>query len=239
MAIAAIIAAGKTLEALNRAIVAALPLTVLARGVFALASALALAELLRRFATRTGDEEASLGPYIPTEAEAGAGPTRIIGWAAVVIVIGSVLVGYVAFASFLVDQLVWISVLLALLLLAIVLVDEFIGGTLRDQTRIATTLQANTGLRRRSLAQIGVLATGIARVLLILIAGMAALAPWGIESADLLSSLRAAFVGVQGWRRHDLAVGHRYCGPDLRPWLHGYTCGAALAQHDLPARHRP
>ena len=156
-----------------------------------------------------------------------------------VIVIGSVLVGYVAFASFLVDQLVWISVLLALLLLAIVLVDEFIGGTLRDQTRIATTLQANTGLRRRSLAQIGVLATGIARVLLILIAGMAALAPWGIESADLLSSLRAAFVGVQGWRRHDLAVGHRYCGPDLRPWLHGYTCGAALAQHDLPARHRP
>src|SRR5215203_507981 len=197
VAIAAIIAAGKTLEALNQAIVAALPLTVLARGVFALASALVLAELLRRFATRTGDEEASLGPYIPTEAEAGAGPTRIIGWTAVVIVIGSVLVGYVALASFLVDQLVWISVLLALLLLAIVLVDEFIGGTLRGQTRIATALQANTGLRQRSLAQIGVLATGIARVLLILIAGMLALAPWGIESADLLSSMRAAFLGFK------------------------------------------
>jgi len=84
-------------------------------------------------ATTTSNEEASLGPYIPTEAEAGAGPTRIIGWTAVLIVIGSVLVGYIAFASFLVDQLVWISVLLALLLLAIVLVDEFIGGTLRDQ----------------------------------------------------------------------------------------------------------
>ena len=111
--------------------------------------------------------------------------------------IGSVLVGYIAFASFLVDQLVWISDLLALLLLAIVLVDEFIGGTLREQTRIATALQANTGLRRRSLAQIGVLATGIARVLLILIAGMLALAPWGIESADLLSSLRAAFLGFK------------------------------------------
>jgi potassium efflux system protein len=195
--IAAIVAAGKTLEALNQAIVAALPLTVLARGVFALAAALVLAELLRRFAITTSDEEASLGPYIPTETEAGSGLVRIVGWAAVVIVIGSVLVGYVAFASFLVDQLVWISVLLALLLLAIALADEFIGSTLRDQTRIATALQANTGLRRRSLAQIGVLATGFARVILILIAGMLALAPWGIESADLLSSLRAAFVGFK------------------------------------------
>src|SRR3954465_4020711 len=195
--IAAIVAAGKTLEALNQAIVAALPLTVLARGVFALAAALVLAELLRRFAITTSDEEASLGPYIPTETEAGSGLVRIVGWAAVVIVIGSVLVGYVAFASFLVDQLVWISVLLALLLLAIALADEFIGSTLRDQTRIATALQANTGPRRRSLAQIGVLATGFARVILILIAGMLALAPWGIESPDLLSSLRAAFVGFK------------------------------------------
>ena len=83
VAIAAIIAAGKTLEALNQAIVAALPLTVLARGVFALAAALTLAELLRRFAATTSDEEASLGPYIPTEAEAGAGPPRIVGWTAV------------------------------------------------------------------------------------------------------------------------------------------------------------
>ena len=195
--IAAIVAAGKTFEALNQAIVAALPLTVLARGVFALAAALALAALLRRFAVTTSDEEASLGPYIPTETEAGSGLVRIVGWTAVAMVILSVFVGYVAFASFMVDQLVWISVLLALLLLTIALADEFIGGTLREQTRVATALQANMGLRRRSLAQIGVLATGVARVILILIAGLLALAPWGVESADLLSSLRAAFVGFK------------------------------------------
>ena len=206
MAIAAIIAAGKTLEALNQAIVAALPLTVLARGVFALAAALALAELLRRFATTTSDEEASLGPYIPTEAEAGAGPTRIVGWTAVAAVILSVLVGYVAFASFLVDQLVWISVLLALLLLAIVLVDEFVGATLRGNTRIATALQANTGLRQRSLAQIGVLATGIARVLLILIAGMLALAPWGDRVRRSPVFAEGGVLRLQDRRRHDLAL---------------------------------
>jgi len=51
--------------------------------------------------------------------------------------------------------------------------------------------------RQRSLAQIGVLATGIARVILILVAGLLALAPWGIESADLLSSIQAAFFGFK------------------------------------------
>ena len=38
------------LEALNQAIAAALPITVATKGVFALLAALALAELLRRFA---------------------------------------------------------------------------------------------------------------------------------------------------------------------------------------------
>jgi small-conductance mechanosensitive channel len=96
-----------------------------------------------------------------------------------------------------VDQVAWITIILALLLLSIVFADEFIGGTLRGQTRIATTLQANTGLRRRSLEQIGVLATGAARVVLIVVALLLALAPWGIESTDLMSSVRAAFFGFK------------------------------------------
>jgi len=196
VALAGVLVAGKVLEAFNHAIAAALPITVATRGIFALAAALILAELLRRFATTATQDEACLGPYVPTEPEFG-GWVRIVGWAAVAAVAIGVLVGYVAFASFLVDQLVWISSLVALLLLAVVLADEFIGGTLRGQTRIATTLQANTGLRRRSLEQIGVLANGVARLVLIIIALMLALAPWGVESADVVSSLRAAFFGFK------------------------------------------
>lgn len=194
--LSAVVAMAKVLEALNQAIAAALPMTVATRGVFALACALILADLLRRFATTATDEEACLGPYVPTEAEIG-GPVRVVGWAAVAAVIASVLVGYIALASFLVDQIAWIGVILALLLLGLALADEFIGGTLAGQTRIATTLQANTGLRRRSLEQIGVLASAVARVVLILAAALLALAPWGIESADLMSSLRAAFFGFK------------------------------------------
>jgi small-conductance mechanosensitive channel len=189
-----VIALGKVVEAFSQAIAAALPISVATRAVFALAGALLLADLLRRFASVTDGEAAE--EYAVPESEIG-GPVRIFGWTVVTAVTASVLAGYVALASFLIDQVVWISVLLALLLFSIALVDDLIGNTLRGQTKVATTLQANTGLRRRSLEQIGVLANGLARLVLILSALLLALAPWGVESSDVVSSLRAAFFGFK------------------------------------------
>jgi len=122
---------------------------------------------------------------------------RVLGWSAVAAVIASVLLGYVAFATFLVDQLVWIGLILATLLVAVSFGDEFTTGALGGETRIATILQANTGLRRRSLQQIALLTNGIGRIVLIIAAIMLALAPWGVDSADLLSSVRAAFFGFR------------------------------------------
>ncbi|WP_199913241.1 hypothetical protein, partial [Escherichia coli] len=89
--------------------------------------------------------------------------------AAVAVSGAAALFGYVAFATFLIDQLVWTASRFVLLFLFIGSADTFIGGTLRDDTKIATALQANTGLRKRSLNQIAVLATGFARVVLILV----------------------------------------------------------------------
>ncbi|KAA2235716.1 DUF3772 domain-containing protein [Salinarimonas soli] len=195
VAIAWIITAGKVVEAVNAAIAAALPLTVLARGLFAAAAALVLAAGLRRFAARSIEEEACLGPYIPDSTVSG--PLRILGWSAVAALGAALVAGYVAFASFLLDQIAWITILAALLFLSIRLVDVMLVRTLRDPTRLSSALQANTGLRRRSLQQIAVLIDGVARVVLILAAALLALAPWGVESRDLLSSMRAAFFGVQ------------------------------------------
>jgi potassium-dependent mechanosensitive channel len=196
VALATVIGTGKALETFNQAVAAALPITVATRAVFAFACALLVAELLRRFATHASQDEACLGPYVAPDVEI-SGPVRVLGWTGVATVIVSVLGGYVALASFLVDQAARVTILLALLLLGIAIADEFIGGTLRGQTRIATALQANTGLRRRSLEQIGVLATGMTRVVLILVALLLVLAPWGIESTDLMASMRAAFFGFQ------------------------------------------
>ncbi|MDF2766498.1 MAG: mechanosensitive ion channel protein MscS [Rhodospirillales bacterium] len=185
---------GKVIEAFNKAIAAALPITVITRAVFALAAALIFAELLRRFAARESQDEACLGPYVAPEVDIG-GPLRSLGWFIVALIIGSVVGGYIALASFLVDQAVGISIIIALLVLGIAFADEFIGGSLRGQSRIATTLQANTGLRRRSVEQIGILASGVARLALIIIAILLVLLPWGIESTDVTGSLRALFFG--------------------------------------------
>ncbi|HYF54923.1 MAG TPA: DUF3772 domain-containing protein [Salinarimonas sp.] len=195
VALAWIVALAKLADAVNAAIAAGLPLSVVTRGAFAAAAALALAATLRRFAAGAVEEEACLGPYIP-EANAG-GPLRILGWAAVAALVAGLLTGYVAFAAFLVDQLAWVAILAALFFLSVRLVDVVLVRSLRDPTRLSSALQANTGLRRRSLQQIAVLVDGVARVVLILAVALLALAPWGVESRDLLSSARAAFFGLQ------------------------------------------
>ncbi|WP_245435351.1 DUF3772 domain-containing protein [Microvirga calopogonii] len=192
--LATVMVVGKVIESFNTAIAAALPITVMTRAVFALAWALVFAELLRRFAARENQDEACLGPYVAPDVDIG-GPLRSLGWFLTALIVGSVLGGYVALASFLVDQAAWISIVVALVGLCIALADEFIGGSLRGQTRLATTLQANTGLRRRSLEQIGVLGSGFARLALIVIGFLLVLAPWGIESSDVTGSLRAMFFG--------------------------------------------
>ncbi|UVF20088.1 DUF3772 domain-containing protein [Microvirga terrae] len=192
--LATVMVAGKVIESFNTAIAAALPVTVMTRAVFALAAGLVFAELLRRFAARESQDEACLGPYVAQEVDIG-GPMRSFGWFVVALIVGSVVGGYVALASFVVDQAVGISIVIALLVLGIAFADEFIGGSLRGQTRLATALQANTGLRRRSLEQIGILASGIMRLALIVIAILLVLLPWGIESADVTGSLRALFFG--------------------------------------------
>ncbi|GJD81427.1 hypothetical protein NBEOAGPD_4675 [Methylobacterium gregans] len=196
--IATVITVVKAIEALNTGISAALPISIATRGIGALAMAAMLAVGLHRFADKEEEEEACFGPYVPTKTTTGiGGPARLLGWVAVIVIVGAALGGYVAFASFLIDQLVWTASLLVLLYLMVQSVDSFVGGTLCDDTRFATALQANTGLRKRSLNQIAVLTTGAARVVLYLLVALLALAPWGLDSTDIFSSVRSAFFGFK------------------------------------------
>ena len=196
LAFGIVVALGKVFDALNQAIAAGLPLSVLTRALAVTAAAVTLAELLRRFAVSVDREETCLGPYIPTEPEAG-GPIRILGWAVIAAILLSVLAGYVAFGSFLTDQVAWTGSLALILYLGSVLIDEFVAGTMKREGGLSTTLQANLGLRRRSLEQLGVIVAGAGRLVLLIVIAMLALAPWGVESGDVASNLRAAFFGFQ------------------------------------------
>lgn len=196
--IATIAVVVKSVEALNSGISAALPISIATRGIGALATALILAIGLHRFADTEDEEEACFGPYVPTKTTTGiGGPARLLGWIAVAVIGFAALGGYVALATFLIDQMIWTASVLVLLYLLVQSVETFLGKALTDGSRLATALQANTGLRKRSLNQISVLGTGAARVVLILLAALLILAPWGLDSTDIVSSMRSAFFGFQ------------------------------------------
>ncbi len=196
LAFAAVVLIGRVFDSLNQAIASGLALSVAVKAATAIVAAIVLAFLLRRLVDDTPRDEACLGPYIPS-GPAIAGPVRLVGWILVATVVAGTLGGYVAFANFLLDQIIWLVSIAGLLGLALFACDRLIGGTLREDSRVSLTLQSNLGLRRRSLQQLGIVASGVGRVVLIIAAAMVALAPWGIESGDVTSNLRAAFFGFK------------------------------------------
>ena len=204
LAISVVIAVGKVLEALNEAIAAALPLSVATKGIFALLAALTLAELLRRFATTGSEEEECFGPYLPTETDVGW-PVRVLGWSAVAAVIASVLLGYVAFATFLVDQAIYLFVVAAVLVIADIIAQDGTAAVLQPETRRGAASGDGGPAPQRAGADRGPPAGrrpargagGRVR------RGAEAL---GRQSQDMFGALRSAYLRLFDRRRHALAV---------------------------------
>ncbi|WP_332686628.1 DUF3772 domain-containing protein [Bosea sp. (in: a-proteobacteria)] len=195
--LAIVMGIGKVLEAWLQAIAAGLSLSIIVRGVVATVFALTLVAGLYRL--RDNDEieqEACLGPYVPVDG-ASLGPVRILAWIVGIAIILAVLLGYVVLATFLTEQVLWLGILAGAFVLMMQLIELEIGSLLTGEGRFALTLRAGIGLRAATLQKIAVVLTGALKIVLIVVAIMLTLAPWGLESADFLTSLRAAFFGVQ------------------------------------------
>jgi small-conductance mechanosensitive channel len=195
--LALVMAVGKVFEAWLQAIAAGLAVSIIVRGLFAIVFALTLiAGLYQLRDDEEVEEEACLGPYVPVDG-ASLGPIRILGWVVGVVMMLAALAGYVVFASFLAEQVLWIGIVASLFLLIHQLIDLGISEALTGKGRLALTLKAGIGIRASTLEKIAVVATGALKLVLIVVAVMLVLAPWGLESADIVSSLRAAFFGFQ------------------------------------------
>jgi potassium-dependent mechanosensitive channel len=188
----AIIVAGKVMEALNQAIYAVLPVSVLSKALFALIGGLAIIRTLRQQRT-VGDEEAG-------DAQAAVGgalhpAVRLAGWASAIVIIASAAFGFVALASFLQDQVIWLAMVGGVLLIVVALVDEYIGHGVSPEGPVGKQVMAQVGLSRSSLKQISILSNGFLRMILFIAAAMLVLAPWGLDRDDTFSTLRAALFG--------------------------------------------
>ncbi|WP_406855521.1 DUF3772 domain-containing protein [Alsobacter sp. KACC 23698] len=193
--VAVLLVASRVLETVYASIAAGLKLTVATKGLFAIAVAGVIARTLQLIRSVDSCDEAAFGPHVSTEPDL-TGPFRIAGWLLVSVVAVAVLLGYVSFAWFLAEQIAWVGIVAAVVMLSMTLLDEFVLGAFSDRGRTSRLMQATVGLSRGSLEQIGILASGLGRVALIGLAALLLLAPWGVESGDVFSSVRALFFGV-------------------------------------------
>ena len=167
---------------------ASLNIAVATRGVGAVIAAIAIAYALRGLGARPTGAQGS------PQNEAWA-PLRTLGWAAALIIFLAAVTGYVAFATFLLNQAIYLSVLGSALYIADIIAQDGIEAVLKPDAPIGGRLVAMAGLRRNALAQISVILQGIARVVVLVVAVAAVLKPWGVQSQDMFGALRSAYFG--------------------------------------------
>jgi small-conductance mechanosensitive channel len=187
MTVAAIWGGERLLEPAADA-VASLNIAVAVRGLGAALIALVVARLLRRLSTPVPGAAAS--PQVDPWA-----PVRTLGWILAFVVIAATVFGYIAFANFLVNQAIVLNILACGLFLADVVVQDGAETLLHPDAPVGGRLVATVGLRRNVLAQTLVVIQGMARVAIFFVAATAVLEPWGVQSQDMLRTLRAAYFG--------------------------------------------
>src|ERR1700730_14343617 len=192
--VASLVSVTRLFEALNEIVNASPAFSVATRGVGAVLAAFALGIGLSGFGGEASDD--SVGPQV-TASRDWFGLLRAVAWMVTLAVIISVLIGYAALGSFLIDQAVWISAVVCVLVMSTVLVDEGIAAGFRPSSRLGRWLVAIFGLRGKSLELAGIMLGGIARLTLFLAAAFLVLAPWGFQSTDVPIDFGAVFFGFK------------------------------------------
>ena len=188
MTIAGVWAVERLVEPIADA-VASLNVAVAGRALGAALIALVATHTLRRASAPTVAAAAKTAQVDATT------PARTLGWAVVLVVFAAAATGYIAFANFLVNQALFLSILASALYLIDVVVRDGTDRLLKPDSAIGLRLLATLGLRRNVLAQIVVVVQGVVRLAIVVVAAAAVLEPWGVQSQDWLSSLRAAYFG--------------------------------------------
>ena len=202
MTVAVLVTFGKLVEAMNEVIGASLQATVAARGLFALLVGLTLSRGLYGIVGHPDEQDSDSQDedYHPVHLEDESPwwpPIRFAAWSATLAILVADVLGYIALAAFIVGQITWWSLIASLLFLSLKLSGEGAEQAFRPNSRFSRGLMASLGLRRESLQQIGVLLSATVTVALSAVAVLLLLAPWGLQSQDMMGAVEQAFFGVK------------------------------------------
>lgn len=193
--LACIVSVISLFETLNDIVGASLPVAVMMRGLPAMIGAVLLGVELWHFGS-TVDTDNCFGPEVARE-RGWFDLFRIASWAVAFAIAGSVLIGYAAFGSFLLEQFFRVCAVACLLFMSIVFVEEAIAAGLSPTARIGHRLISSIGFNRNTLELTGVLIAGVIRLVLFVVAAGLVLAPWGLRRSDVPIDFGTAFFGFQ------------------------------------------
>lgn len=108
----------------------------------------------------------------------------VAAWLALVAALIAVVTGYVALASFILRELIWIATVLASLFLLMRFVDDLCEALFQPRQSLSRLIGAATGVSDLALEQIGVLLSGVLRLGLIVFGWMAIMAPFGASAGE-------------------------------------------------------
>ncbi len=192
--VGSLVAVTRVVEALNDTIAVGLPTAIASSGLLTAAAVVAMTLTLNRLGD-DAEEVAKAAAARKAKGRDWTGALRLISWALLVVLVGALLTGFVAFAAFLVLQIAAVATICVALALLLGLTNDGVVALFESKRPVGRMLIHSLGVRRDSLDIVAIVLAGLIRVALISIAILLALAPWRIESGDLLTTLQAAFFG--------------------------------------------
>jgi hypothetical protein len=163
---------------------------------------------------------------------------RVAGNIAVVAAIIATLLGYLNFAKFVNQQLIGGSIVVLAATLLFKFVDDLSTWMLNADSKVGQTILLSTGLSVSRLEQAGVLLSAALRTIVVLIALLALVAPFGNIGAvvERFTSLFTTGFDIGGTKL--AAGGDRAGGAGAAGRPGDHPAGAALADRHLPAQDR-
>ena len=113
----------------------------------------------------------------------------LAAWLALVVSLVAVLLGYLALAGFLMRETVWVATILALFFLIVRFTDELFPAVLSPASPAGRAIETAIGLSPSTREQIGVLLSGLSRLILLVVGWLAIIAPFGANPDGLTTRL--------------------------------------------------
>ncbi len=122
---------------------------------------------------------------------------RLILWIVAVVILGSVLTGYIWLASFLTTRLIHAAIVITSAYLLLSLINAYFDEGLSAHSKRGRSFASTLGIRTSSLELAAALFAGAARVLVFIVAIFLIVGNWGTSLTDLAASFDRANFGIE------------------------------------------